>query len=554
MLRPFSRYCVMIGAIPESIIQSLSYEKQLLMLIKFLRETVIPAIDGNTEAIKKIEEWIENVDLQEFVDDKLDRMAESGELEEIISAYIQLKSLLVYNNVASMVEATNLVNGSYAYVLGHYAPKDGGSAHYRIRNITNDDIVDGYTIIALDVSDDLIAELNEKDKVTPEMFGAYGDNTHDDTEAIQRAVNYSKVVNLLSKTYKVTETIELPNYIQILGNGLTSVVNSLIDDGTSLFKLDSDIGHFNFNNFYITGNGKNCIGFELKNPYDDCRIENVRIYGLANYYIKAGNSTDISQSLLINNCFFYGSESGVTMDKSMIYLEKVYECNMTNTKLLYLVGNYGTAPCLYLKNTYDFYASGNSFADSSNCAIQFDGEARYNRLIGNTYENITGNKLIYFNGTNSDDCQYNLIVESQYYNSPSKVLMNNTVGNIIIGLSQEGGRRNFVLNTKTIATDSTYNGYMYVDGRTNVMERLGIYSNYRSSKRFTLFCEDSQYADNGLRIVDNVSNTSINLKPTNMETTKAGYRIKLISPDGNTTKYIGIANDGTITAYDSPVS
>ena len=85
MLKPFSRFCVTIGAIPPSIIQSLSYEQQLLRLIKFLRETVIPAIDGNTEAIKAIENWINSVDLQTFVDNRLDEMVESGELQALLS-------------------------------------------------------------------------------------------------------------------------------------------------------------------------------------------------------------------------------------------------------------------------------------------------------------------------------------------------------------------------------------------------------------------------------------------------------------------------------------
>ena len=104
MLRPFSRFCVMIGAIPESIIHSLSYEQQLLRLIKFLKQTVIPAIDGNTTAIQAIEEWIENVDLQEFVDKKLDEMVESGQLQEIIGSYVD-EYVATTNNRLDTIES-----------------------------------------------------------------------------------------------------------------------------------------------------------------------------------------------------------------------------------------------------------------------------------------------------------------------------------------------------------------------------------------------------------------------------------------------------------------
>ena len=37
---------------------------------------------------------------------------------------------------------TNLINGSYAKTLGYYSKNDGGGSLYKIRNITNEDIVD----------------------------------------------------------------------------------------------------------------------------------------------------------------------------------------------------------------------------------------------------------------------------------------------------------------------------------------------------------------------------------------------------------------------------
>lgn len=116
MLRPFSRFCVLIGAIPASIIESISYEEQLLRLIKFLKTTVIPAIDGNTTAIQNIEEWIENVDLQDYVNDKLDEMAEDGTLAEIIEDYATIPQLTTrvsnlenYNTTKEAQELTEMV-------------------------------------------------------------------------------------------------------------------------------------------------------------------------------------------------------------------------------------------------------------------------------------------------------------------------------------------------------------------------------------------------------------------------------------------------------------
>ena len=178
MLRPFSRYCIMIGAIPESIIHSLSYEQQLLRLIKFLKQTVIPAIDGNTTAIKKIEEWIEHVDLQEFVDTKLDEMAESGELEEIISVYLNSTAVFGFDKVSDMTSASNLIDGSYARTCGKTTFNDGFGALYKIREIENTDVVDGDKIVAMD-DVDLVAE-KIKSKTKPKKIIMIGDSYGDE--------------------------------------------------------------------------------------------------------------------------------------------------------------------------------------------------------------------------------------------------------------------------------------------------------------------------------------------------------------------------------------
>ena len=99
MLRPFSRFCVRIGAIPESIIKSLSYEEQLIKLVNYLKDTVTPAIDDNADAIEELQttmteletyvnDYFDNLDVQEEINNKLDEMAEDGELTTLIKNYV----------------------------------------------------------------------------------------------------------------------------------------------------------------------------------------------------------------------------------------------------------------------------------------------------------------------------------------------------------------------------------------------------------------------------------------------------------------------------------
>ena len=49
--------------------------------------------------LTELENYINNLDLQDEVNNKLDEMAESGELENLIGQYIELATTYVYNNV-----------------------------------------------------------------------------------------------------------------------------------------------------------------------------------------------------------------------------------------------------------------------------------------------------------------------------------------------------------------------------------------------------------------------------------------------------------------------
>lgn len=89
---------------------------------------------------------------------------------------------------------------------------------YTRRNTT-----DGVTVMNKDLYDNLQDGIEERG-ITPEMFGAVGDGVHDDTEAIQKALNSGYKVYLLSKTYLISKTLIIPNQGGILGFGFESVI------------------------------------------------------------------------------------------------------------------------------------------------------------------------------------------------------------------------------------------------------------------------------------------------------------------------------------------
>ena len=136
-------------------------------------------------------------------------MVEDGTLQEIIGDYLNATAVWGFDTVADMKASANLIDGSFACTLGYHAKNDGGAGLYKIRNVTNDDVVDEATIIEIgDDSNELIAELVLGDSINAKQFGAKGDNTTDDTLKLQNLINkgqlYKKRVILNDGYYKVS--------------------------------------------------------------------------------------------------------------------------------------------------------------------------------------------------------------------------------------------------------------------------------------------------------------------------------------------------------------
>ena len=97
--RPFTRFCMSIGAVPSSYLAGLSIEEQLLWLCSYLEKEVIPTVNNNGEAVEElqglyvelknyVDNYFDNLDVQEEINNKLDVMAEDGTLDQIINQEI----------------------------------------------------------------------------------------------------------------------------------------------------------------------------------------------------------------------------------------------------------------------------------------------------------------------------------------------------------------------------------------------------------------------------------------------------------------------------------
>lgn len=135
-LTPF-RWC-MLQSFPfiEATFDAIDNYGLLCKIIEYVNKN----IDKTNELGIKVEElnnWFNSLDVQDEINKKLDEMAESGQLSEIISQYLNLTSIFTFNNINELLSSENLNNNSKAIVFGKENYTDGGYKTFIIKDVTD---------------------------------------------------------------------------------------------------------------------------------------------------------------------------------------------------------------------------------------------------------------------------------------------------------------------------------------------------------------------------------------------------------------------------------
>lgn len=228
--------------IPATFDESMSYQEALSALLKYIKE-LQETVDNNalitdeqTKVINEMTDYInnyfDNLDVQEEINHKLDEMAEDGTLAEIVTAYLNVKSILAYNTIAEMSEATNIVEGSFLAVYGLNALNDHVLTFYKARQIRNTDVVDGINLVAL-ADEDLVAEITTNPLISG--FATVADMVEANliSEQIVKTLGYHSVGDGGGAFYKIRsitndDVIDEMTIIEITGNTSNNLIAELI--------------------------------------------------------------------------------------------------------------------------------------------------------------------------------------------------------------------------------------------------------------------------------------------------------------------------------------
>lgn len=116
-ISPFKNFCVTVGNLPTSYLESMSYYEMLCWLCKYLENTINPAINNNAEALKELQDYVvnyfDNLNVQDEINNKLDEMADDGTLAQIINVeMIGSLSNLTTSDKTNVVSAINEVDSN----------------------------------------------------------------------------------------------------------------------------------------------------------------------------------------------------------------------------------------------------------------------------------------------------------------------------------------------------------------------------------------------------------------------------------------------------------
>ena len=424
-----------------------------------------------------VDNYFDNLDVQEEINNKLEDMVESGTLQEIIAQYINATALWMFDQVSDMVASTNLIDGSYARTLGYYGKNDGGGSTYKIRELASGETADGYVLISLE-RDNLVAELiNNTNLISVKQFGAYGDDTHDDTDAFNAAIAYvgthhgklyiDKGVYKLSS--KLTVDWNSDNFnlafnqsFELFGAGqLETKLHFTSSDGLDVnpnnyglvIKIhDFCIENSDYNNLEDTGNTRtpdltHGVGLKVKHIGYMGRVSNIAVRG---FYVGIMSTNcyggPIFENLFVKNAVFgYYSTGDTTIQHD--------SCSYVGCECCYLQnGSRSTLTNVICESNQHFFVTNeyNQRSKFEGIGFQFTGAA--NVVCSGCYtEDLYGNGIKIVNSAVIDNLgTYNNFMHSHLaqsaYADLAEWLENNPGHNYDdIYVSLSSGNRNFVL-------------------------------------------------------------------------------------------------------------
>lgn len=378
---------------------------------------------GATEATQAILDQVNEIltEVQELKTELNRQIATTNEtlttvLQAANEAMTSAQSINIrtFNSVEEMKASNTLKAGALAKTIGFYTAGDGGGADYVIVSDIGEDEVDEASLITL--KNELYAKLLIQDYVNVKWFGAYGDGENDDTQAIQKAIDFSfayikentlniKPVVFPTGNYKITNSLNIKPIHRLKSAGQVCLDFYINDNNTKGIIINNYQDNYRndgwwcrpyLDGYIIDGTNGGFIFRNLscaeKGHYTDDYFKGTAIqYG---NLTDSEDKNDIVAHTHIKNCIFNFWESGIEFGTVGFYLNAIENCRFEWCTNNLKINNSGT-----IKNSGEnIRLINNVFANSRN-AFYFVKSGMFINGYGNSFDYLV--RLIYAPTTNN---------------------------------------------------------------------------------------------------------------------------------------------------------
>lgn len=316
-------------------------------------------------------------------------LAQLGTLDEAIEKKIfegfLEHSVVQFKTVAEML-AADIVDGSIVLTLGYHEAGDQGGLFYLVKDFNPNQCALDY-FLTLDNNKQIAIPVIVTPYVTPEMFGAKGDGTTDDTDAFDLAFDQGLPVRA-NKTYFIT-TIDIPG-------GSNARINKLISEGTAVHMLNdySDVyfERISADVCMILGQKTSAGNHRITGKYWDFDTAGIRIDVSGSNYV-TNNEFDISRLRAKN------SASPADYGVYMISKDSAYaNANLFNVRAIQFCGE-----AVHMEAAGTQSMNNNTFNDldpeDCSCAVSMTGRCNTNYFDHLRTEEFAGVTLLKLSGS-----------------------------------------------------------------------------------------------------------------------------------------------------------
>jgi hypothetical protein len=439
-----------------------------------VNETVIEYIKKFNELHDFVNDYFDNLDVQDEINNKLDQMAEDGELTEIIAQYLQLAGVLCYNTLSDLKGAENISVGSYCKIIGKSTYNDGFGRLYKVRTLVNTDVVDDNNLIALTNYPTLVGEriLDHLtgDKSNPCYYGADPTGTVDSSSAINACIqaNLGKSIKFTGGKYLVNSPILTPYYtdeqVNIDFNGATLYTEESLDYVLGIGYYNKGAGFPNrgnytdakccyavFENFVIEA-PNSTVGVQIADKYWYARIINSSIFFTV-IGVKCFTATGESSDLLLDNVYIQCSDYKDPNTRGLVIYggdNKIINSRIYNANVgieVFSQGNYFVNDHIYLyghaadvssESFPSIWATTKAFVEHNSnnfhTEVYTDSYSTHYYIDKSNYKGFFDNCMLYNNVNGYDDCCFDI-----HEGSIEKFTLTNT--KINLGASGANGNK-----------------------------------------------------------------------------------------------------------------